>query len=200
MKVARAQGAALESELLDTLLEGFKIKNDAQLAAWLGVDKSLIYAIRAGKRRLGLMQRLKILDHIGYLKACSILNEILPQNLARALSALNQRLVQNQIAAVEDQAEVQTTNIEVLDAAKLAFGYETDATLAEFLKVEHNTLATIRAGKSALGPKPRLRILGRLTDAFNADRLISQIASSKSLISLINQWAKQQRASQLSFA
>lgn len=42
-----------EVALLDVLLKGFGISNDAQLAAWLGIDKSLIYATRAGKRRLG---------------------------------------------------------------------------------------------------------------------------------------------------
>lgn len=170
---------AEEVLLLDTLLLGFGIKNDAQLALWLGIDKSLLYATRAGKRRLGIMQRLKILDHVGFLKARSLVEAILPETLAHELAALNNRMVHQRIHDVG--AGPTDSNTLILNEAKLAFGFATDADLAEFLRLEHNTLATIRAGKSGLGPKPRLRILERLRQDFSADTVLETIESSKKL-------------------
>lgn len=173
-----------EVALLDALLKGFKISNDAQLAAWLGIDKSLLYATRAGKRRLGIIPRLRILDHIGFLKARSILESILPENLANVLVQFNNRLVAKNIAkAVTENAD--NPNVALLEATKLAFGHTTDAELASFLEVEHNTISTIRSGKSALGPKPRLKILARATKAFEMDVLLATVESSKELVSLL---------------
>lgn len=178
-----------EIALLDLLLKGFGISNDAQLAAWLKIDKSLIYATRAGKRRLGIIPRLRILDHIGFLKARSILESILPVNLASLLVEFNNHLVAENIAnALRQNAD--NPNVALLEATKLAFGHSTDAELANFLKVEHNTIATIRSGKSALGPKPRLKILAQATNAFETDALLSLVESSKELVSLLKRHFK----------
>lgn len=175
-----------EIALLDRLLCGFELKNDAQLAAWLGVDKSLIYATRAGKRRLGLTQRLKIIDHIGFLKRRSIVESIRPENLTRELLAL-QRGGVSELTGEAILSNADDPNVALIEASKLAFGYTTDAALAEFLEVEHNTLATVRAQKSALGPKPRLKILERITNEFDSESLISTLESSKMLIRLLDQ-------------
>lgn len=178
-----------EIALLDALLKGFEISNDAQLAAWLEIDKSLIYAVRAGKRRLGIIPRLRILDHIGFLKARSILESILPENLANVLVEFNNRLVAENIAkALEQNAD--NLNIALLEATKLAFGYRTDAELACFLEVEHNTIATIRSGKSALGPKPKLKILAQATKSFEPDALLASVESSKKLVKLLQNHLK----------
>ncbi len=178
-----------EVALLDALLKGFGISNDAQLAAWLEIDKSLIYAVRAGKRRLGIIPRLRILDHIGFLKARSILESILPENLANVLVEFNNHLVAENIAkALIRNAD--NLNVALLEATKLAFGYRTDAELASFLEVEHNTIATIRSGKSALGPKPKLKILAQATKAFEPDALIASVESSKKLVKLLQHHLK----------
>lgn len=178
-----------EVALLDVLLNGFGISNDARLAAWLGIDKSLIYAVRAGKRRLGIIPRLRILDHIGFLKARSIIESILPENLANVLVELNNQLVAESIAkALKKNAD--NPNVALLEATKLAFGYRTDAELASFLEVEHNTIATIRSGKSALGPKPKLKILAQATQAFETDALIASVESSKKLVRLLRRHLK----------
>lgn len=178
-----------EVALLDVLLNGFGISNDAQLAAWLGIDKSLIYATRAGKRRLGLIPRLKILDHIGFLKARSILESILPENLSSLLVEFNNRLVADNIATAIKQ-NANNPNVALLEATKLAFGHTTDAELAHFLEVEHNTIATIRSGKSALGPKPRLKILATATQSFDTTALLSSIESSKAFVRLLQRHLK----------
>ena len=178
-----------EVVLLDVLLKGFGISNDAQLAAWLGIDKSLIYATRAGKRRLGIIPRLRILDHMGFLKARSILESIIPENLGSLLVEFNNQLVAERIAkALRQHAD--NPNVALLEATKLAFGHSTDAELAQFLDVEHNTIATIRSGKSALGPKPRLKILAQITNAFDTDTLLSSVESSKKLVKLLQRHFK----------
>jgi hypothetical protein len=171
--------------LLDTLLTGFNIKNDSQLALWLGIDKSLLYAIRAGKRRLGIMQRLKILDHIKFLEARSIVEAIVPETLAESLVALNQHLVQSRISKLERDVVRAEPNTVLLDEAKVALGLDTDAELAGFLHVEHNTIATIRAGKAGLGPKPRLRILEWIRRDFSLEVLLQTIESSSRLAEAI---------------
>ncbi len=175
---------SIEVELLDTLLKGFGIRNDAQLAAWLHIDKSLIYAVRAGKRRLGIVPRLRVLDHIGFLKARSILESILPDNLAKVLVDFNNQLVADNIRSAITRYS-STPEIALLEAAKLAFGHRTDAELANFLDVEHNTIATIRSGKSGLGPKPKLKILAQATNAFEVVALLATIESSKNLVRLL---------------
>lgn len=188
-KKNRATQTSDEVALLDALLKGFGISNDAQLAAWLEIDKSLIYAVRAGKRRLGIIPRLRILDHIGFLKARSILESILPENLANVLVEFNNRLVAENIAkALEQNAD--NLNVALLEATKLAFGYRTDAELACFLEVEHNTIATIRSGKSALGPKPKLKILAQATKSFEPDALLASVESSKKLVKLLQNHLK----------
>jgi hypothetical protein len=184
---ANSKKVADEIALLDALLAGFNIKNDAQLAIWLGIDKSLIYATRAGKRRLGLVQRLKILDHIGFLKARSLLEAILPENLAKEVITINKKMVQHQIS-LRASKQTEDPNVVLLDVVKDAFSYTTDADLANFLRIEHNTVSTIRAGKSALGPKPRLRILERLTKSFDIDVLLNIIESPRNLILLVEEW------------
>lgn len=177
---------ANENALLDKLLRGFNIKNDAQLATWLGIDKSLVYAVRAGKRRLGLLQRLKILDHIGYLRARSLVESILPENLARELVAIDEREANERIA-LNSTLRGLNSDVALLDVTKAIYGYETDAALAEFLVIECNTVSTIRAGKSGLGPKPRLRILERLTKAFDFNALVRIIDSTTALNQLLDQ-------------
>lgn len=85
-------------------------------------------------------------------------------------------------------SSVARVTFESLD--KLAFGYRTDAELASFLEVEHNTIATIRSGKSALGPKPKLKILAQATKAFEPDALIASVESSKKLVKLLQHHLK----------
>lgn len=180
-----------EAVLLDTLRQGFGIRNDAQLAAWLGIDKSLIYLVRSGKRRLGIMQRLKILDQIGFLTARKFVEAILPENLARELKALSNFVVENKIAATSEDEKL-NANITLLNVTKDAFSLSSDVELAEFLCIESNSISTIRSGKSSLGPKPRLRILERITGAFHTDNLINMVESSRKLSRLVDIWAKQQ--------
>lgn len=178
-----------EVALLDVLLRGFGIKNDAQLAAWLEIDKSLLYAVRAGKRRLGLVPRLRVLDHIGFLKARSILESILPENLAKVLVEFNNQLVAELIKkALRENAE--DPNVALLEATKIAFGHRTDAELAKFLEVQHNTIATIRSGKSSLGPKPKLKILAHATRAFEPEALLAAVESSSRFLVLLKEHLK----------
>ena len=126
---------------------------------------------------------------MGFLKGRSIIESILPENLGALLVEFNNQLVAESIAkALRQNAD--NPNVALLEVTKLAFGHSTDAELAQFLDVEHNTIATIRSGKSALGPKPRLKILARITNAFDTDALLSSIESSKELVRLLQRHFK----------
>ncbi len=190
-KKTNASGPATPEErecaLLDALIVGFNLKNDAQLAVWLGVDKSLIYATRAGKRRLGIAQRLKILDHIGFLGMRSIAEAILPENIARRLAALNHRMVKSEIERRLQLSE-QEKNSFLLDSMKSVAELQTDAELAKFLGIKHNTIATIRGGSSSLGPKPRLKILAFLDNQIDASKLFEVLDSTTLLLNIVNRW------------
>lgn len=177
-----------ECALLDALIVGFNLRNDAQLAVWLGVDKSLIYATRAGKRRLGIAQRVKILDHIGFLGIRSIAEAILPENIARRLASLNHRMVQCEIERRLQLSE-QEKNGFLLDSIKSVVDLHTDAELAKFLGVKHNTIATIRGGSSSLGPKPRLKILAFLDKQIDVNALFEVLDSTTLLLNIVNCWA-----------
>lgn len=176
-----------ECALLDALIAGFNLRNDAQLAIWLGVDKSLIYLTRAGKRRLGLVQRLKILDHIGFLGMRSIAEAILPKNIAMQLAALNHEMVQEEIDRRLSLSDQETSAL-LLDSMKSLAEFQTDAELANFLGVKHNTIATIRGGNSSLGPKPRLRILAFINNKLDITKLLETLDSTTVLLDILNGW------------
>ena len=71
-----------DSILLDLLRECFDLKNDSQLAGFLCITRTTVHHARHGKRRLGIVQRLKILDHIGFLEARQLVESIAPKSLA----------------------------------------------------------------------------------------------------------------------
>ncbi len=179
-------GDVLEEHLLlDKMRSGFDIPSDAALAAWLGVDKSTIYFVRAGSRRLGLLQRLKVLDRIGFLKTGTFVEGLLPENLAMDLLNLNKT---TPACTALVSLETENANIKLIDAVKTVFGLTTDATLAAFLGIKATTISMIRAGKSGLGPIPKLKLLGIVTGEFQADDVIGFVDSSSRLALAIDTW------------
>ncbi len=183
-----SEGVLEECLLLDKLRSGFNIPSDAALAAWLGIDKSAIYCVRAGSRRLGLIQRLKVLDRIGFLKTRTFVEGLLPENLAMDLMKLNKSMASSQARVALVSLETENANIKLIDAVKTVFGLTTDAALAAFLGIQGTTISMIRAGKSGLGPVPKLKLLGIVTGEFQSEDLISLAESSSRLAAVIDNW------------
>lgn len=180
-----------DDKLLDELKEGFSLKNDAQIAEFLGITRATIHNVRHKKVRLGIMQRLKILDKIGFLKTRQLIESIAPKSLASLIESSSNKLVQRRLKDYDSQNDddVLTDDAVLLNQVKVAFGFNTDQELAEFLGVARNTISMIRKGKSTLGPYPRLKILNKIAP-FDLHDLEKTLASTELIISGIKDWQK----------
>ncbi|MBT9521301.1 MAG: hypothetical protein IV101_10430 [Dechloromonas sp.] len=179
-----------EAQLLDCLRAGFNIPTDVALAAWLGIDKSMISSVRAGTRKLGILQRLKILDHVGFLTTRTFIESLLPMQLADELVRFNQDIVGRQAQAAMERLEVEDENVRLLDAAKMAFSLSTDADLARVLEVGNTTISMVRSKKSALGVIPKLKLLERVTGEFELGQLLELLGSTSLLLGVVEQWSR----------
>jgi len=177
-----------ECKLLDKLLAGFNIQSDAALAAWLGIDKSAIYGVRSGKHRLGFIQKLKVLDRIGFLKGRSLIESILPQTLADYLAYISQTLASGHAEAQLARSNSPSPDSRILELAKSILGFSTDIPLARLLHIKANTISMIRAGRSVMGPEPRLRILGSVDPAVDVESILKIAKSNDLLRNAIDRW------------
>jgi hypothetical protein len=177
-----------ECKLLDKLLAGFNIQSDAALAAWLEIDKSAIYGVRSGKHRLGFIQKLKVLDRMGFLKGRSLIESILPQTLADYLAYINQTLVSSHAEAQLARSNSPSPDSRILELAKSIMGFSTDIPLARLLHIKANTISMIRSGRSVMGPEPRLRILGSIDPTVDVESILRVAKSNDLLRNAIDRW------------
>jgi hypothetical protein len=124
-----------DAQLLDVLKTGFGLDSDAQVAAFLGITRTTIHSVRHGKARLGILQRLKILDHIGFLQSRQWLESLLPERLSERIRQSSQALAQRQARARQRLERALNVEGELLDLVQDACGFRTDTELADFLGV-----------------------------------------------------------------
>ncbi len=170
-----------DTKLLDLIKKGFDIPNDAQVAIFLGITKTTIHSIRHGKAKFGIMQRLKLLDKIAFLKTRSIVESIFPEKLSLAIRESSNRLAHKNIKKTDNP------DAELLEILKKKYKFSTDAELAEFLGLARNTISMVRKGRTSLGPIPKLKILNTV-DSFDLEKLESIINSTDLLSEEIKQW------------
>lgn len=186
----------MDNELLNLLKNRLGLSTDTELAAYLKVTKMFVSAVRSGKSPLGVVQRLKILDHLGYLKIAEWVKELSSDKLANRIS----NILENQ-AQVMALPELDATNFDptidatLLKLAKKLFDCNTDEELAKELGLRANSISTIRKGKTGFGPLPRMKILKRLPNKFTTkdneevvvdlDRFEGALLSSEKCIELI---------------
>ncbi len=160
-KTSQAEALRSESRLLQEIKDGFGLDSDSALAAWLGISRAAIASVRDGRSRLGPLQRLKVLDRLGFLRARKLLESLLSPGIAAEIVKWSQRSAKRDASrhlrkhGADDESHV-------LDLCKTQIGFATDADLAKFLGVRPNTISMIRSGKSALGVLPRIRILSKV--------------------------------------
>ena len=186
-----------DAELLDEIKRGFDLKNDSELAGFLGMTRATIHNCRFGDdRRLGRRARFSVLDRIAFLrsknKAGQWLSAVTNTELARILVAWSiktgQRHALRNIPA--DAAEV--AEKELIDMAKIAFECDTDDELAEILGVARNTISAVRNGRTSLGLDPRMMILNRI-EPFDIARVKHVLESTDDLIEEIRAWSERQK-------
>jgi hypothetical protein len=84
-----------DNELLDLVREGFGLDNDAQLADYLKMSRPTIYNIRKRNGKLGGIQRLHLLDKLGFLATRSVVESVSPRSLANKIRGFTQRTAVN---------------------------------------------------------------------------------------------------------
>ena len=177
-----------DTALLDVIREGFDLESDAAVAALLGITPTTIHRVRHGKARLGPIQRLKVLDRVGFIRARSLVEMIAPDRLAQAIRTFShgqaKRLAQRKL----ERQRPRTADAELLDLAKEVFEFRTDEDLAAFLGLARHRMSMVRTGRSALGPKPRLKLL-RLVEDFDLDAVLATLESSEDLAARIRAYA-----------
>ncbi|MEY6433008.1 hypothetical protein ABC977_11385 [Thioalkalicoccus limnaeus] len=183
--------APRDAELLDVLKTGFGLDSDAQVAAFLGITRTTIHSVRHGKARLGILQRIKILDHIGFLHSRQWLESLLPERLSERIRRSSHRLARRQVRARQRLKRDLDVEGELLDLVQDACGFRTDTELAEFLGVARNTISNVRAGRASLGPRPRLRILNQFAP-FDTERVDAVLDSTDALIEAVREWMDRQ--------
>lgn len=180
-----------DQKLLDSSRKHFGFETDAALAAWLKIEKQEIYAVRAGRRTLGFVLRLKILDHIAFVKGVGLVMSLTAESLAENFVKWSQQTANYQAEPRIKRINWDQANIALLDATKVVIGEETDAALAKFLGLKPNTISMIRSGKSGLGDRPRLKILNLILENENFDSdAVEEIADNPDKIAeAIEIWA-----------
>lgn len=174
--------------LLDRLKIGFGLKTDSALANFLGISRTNIHKVRHHNARLGVIQRLKVLDRIGFLNTRQWVEKLASENLANGIRTKSKKLANYHAAKKKPAKSKHQAEADLLELVKLAFNFNTDFELGNFLGLARNTVSMVRNGKTSLGPKPRLKILNAV-NAFDIKRLERALESSEYLIEEIEIWA-----------
>ena len=179
-----------DSRLLDELREGFRIDSDKALAAWLGIEPSTLSVVRTGRHGFGQVQRLKVLDRIGFLRTRRLLESLLPDRLALEVVDWSRRNATAQARRALERLESTGENARLIEVAKIAFEFDTDDELAAFLGVSRNAISMVRRGRGGLGERPKLRILKRVAPDAGFDEIERALDSSDYMIRLVRRWRR----------
>ena len=173
-------------DLLDALKRYLEYKTDVQLANYLKLTRHAIYKIRAREVQLGNLQRLKVLDNLGYLTAVSPINSIAPKYLAEVIA---ERLQDHEtaiaLAKIED-SESPEVDAQLLTLIKKLIKSETDEELANLIGLKRSSLSMVRKGKARFGLNPRLKILKLLDPNINIEDFERVLESSDELLKWVH--------------
>ncbi|HLF97359.1 MAG TPA: hypothetical protein VI457_09465 [Methylococcaceae bacterium] len=171
-------------ELLDLIKKQQKFRTDIELAGYLKLKKSMISAIRTGVTSLGPLQRLKILDHIQFLKVSNWVERLSPEGLAKAIRSH----VENNALAIAlpatEKGEPPEADIQLLSLIKSFKQCEKDEQLAPLLGLKRNALSMIRTGKAKFGLLPRVKILRMLDPDIRLETFEEALQSSETLLQI----------------
>jgi transcriptional regulator with XRE-family HTH domain len=174
-------------DLIDYLKSHLNYQSDVQLADYLKLTPQAIYRIRAGEMNLGHIQRLKILDRLGYLKLVTFIKSLASKDLAEEIA----KRVEDHAAIIAltkiEDGESPEADKQLLALIKKFAGCETDEELANKIGLKRTSLSMVRKGKAKFGVYPRLRILRLLDPEANLDEFEKALDSSEELLIIVNQ-------------
>jgi transcriptional regulator with XRE-family HTH domain len=166
-----------DTYLLDAIQLRFSLKNDSQVAQFLGITRTTIHNIRNNtKTRLGIKQRLKLLDKIGFFEMDSITTKRLIEIIISTADKQVINQFKNQSFCTEDAR--------LLAFVKDVFVFGTDEKLAKFLGIARNTVSMVRTGRTSLGSMPKLKILNK-SCPFKLAKVENNILSTDVLINTV---------------
>jgi len=175
-----------DAVLLDKLKKCFGLQTDVEVAAFLGITKDSVSLVRRGETGLSIAQRLKIMDRLESVQAKDFITRMSHENLVARLVSLRDGGAEHlSNKSVQGEGNAQPIDVALIDLFKRQFNFRTDKLLAEYLGIKSNTLATVRANKSGLGPLPRLRML-KMVDGDNITDIEQGISSTEHLLKLMD--------------
>lgn len=170
---------ATDSVLLDALKQAFGLRSDAQVANLLGLARTTIHAVRHDRMSLGIKPKLAILDLVGFQNRSwvrSLETEWLLERLRERDGEPTDRALAPPGASPEAR---------LLDLVRHACRSRTDEELAAYLAIRRSVVSNARAGRTSLGPRPRLRILA-LVEPFDPREIDNLLHSATALAQLIS--------------
>ncbi|ASF45485.1 hypothetical protein [Methylovulum psychrotolerans] len=177
-------------ELLDALKGYLGYKTDVQLADYLKLTRHAIYKIRANEVKLGNLQRLKILDKLGYLSAVSFIQSLAPKYLAEVIAEkIQDHAAIIALADIKD-GESPEADAQLLALVKKLIKSDTDEELANLIGLKRTSLSMVRKAKARFGLYPRLKILKLLDPNINLDDFEKALESSDELLKLVKEFFK----------
>jgi transcriptional regulator with XRE-family HTH domain len=179
-----------DNEILDRLKKNCNFHTDIELAGYLGLTRSAISMIRQGQNNLGAIQRMKILDHIGFMHATNWSLRLSPPKLAGAIKEKIQSMALATALPAIEEGESNSSDRELLDLVKVFTGCSTDAELAPRLGLKRTTLSMVRQNKARFGLLPRVHMLRMLEEdeqkRIDIDIFENAIQSSDVLLKLLH--------------
>ncbi len=142
--------AASSAEILNYIKNVCEIKNDAQLADFLGVTRTSVHTLRQEGRLLGKKIRLVVMEKISFLEITNWRERLSIHYLKRSLEHSGLKV---------DLHPNKTQESDFLNLLKGFYKCETDLELSEHLDLKPNTLSMFRVGRTTLGPLPLLKVL-----------------------------------------
>ena len=91
-----------QAELLSKLRKRLGHDNDTQFAEALGIKKAFFSDLKAGRREIPPMIRLKILDKLGYLSARDALLALTPKGFAERVKTADNARLQLDLSHLDD--------------------------------------------------------------------------------------------------
>ncbi len=94
-----------QAELLSKLRKRLGHDNDTQFAEALGIKKAFFSDLKAGRREIPPMIRLKILDKLGYLSARDALLALTPKGFAERVKTVDNARFSLDLSGLDDTLE-----------------------------------------------------------------------------------------------
>ena len=177
-------------ELLDVVKHGFGLGSDAELSRFLGVNKATITKVRSRDRDLGLRQKVKVLDRMGFLGVYNWEERLSAEFLGNLIRRSNNDLRQRRVPGL-DGARYRD-DAELLILFKEHGVFKKDKELAHYLDLKETSTPSVKCGRSSLGLKPRLQIFEFFFPK-DAEKLRKSLLENRKMGDAVVDWSERQR-------